>query len=57
MRKWKFVYTIDYEVEGEVEEDAINAVVDLIKRDWPLYLGQGDLTEVKEAEPEAIKGG
>lgn len=48
MKKYRFSYRIEYEVEGEDEQDAVNALADLLKRDWPEYLNEGELIEVKE---------
>jgi len=48
VKKYKFTYTLEYEVEAEDEQDAIYALADLVKRDWPEYLNEGELTEINE---------
>lgn len=48
MPKYKFSYTIEYEVEAESEQDAIYEVADLMKRDWPEYLNEGEFKELEQ---------
>ena len=48
MKKYKYTYLLDYEVEAETEQDAVYEVVDLIRCDWPEYLDNGELTEVQK---------
>uniref|UniRef100_A0A6M3KLK6 Uncharacterized protein n=1 Tax=viral metagenome TaxID=1070528 RepID=A0A6M3KLK6_9ZZZZ len=50
MKKWKFTYEIEYEVDAETEIDAVNEVVYLISRDWIEYTDAGELKEVRESE-------
>ena len=47
MKHYKFTHTISYELEAEDEDDAIDQLADLIKRDWLDYIDSGELGEVK----------
>jgi hypothetical protein len=44
MKSFHFSHTIEYEVEAEDEEDAIYQITDLIRRDWPEYIDNGNIT-------------
>jgi len=47
MPKYKFKLAVDYEVEAEDEEEALYQLADLIRRDWPYYLDEGELEKVE----------
>jgi len=55
MAKYKFKLVIDYEVEAEDEEEALYQLADLIRRDWPYYLDEGDLEKVEAGARPTIK--
>jgi len=55
MPKYKFKLVIDYKVEAEDEEEALYQLAELIRRDWPYYLDEGDLEKVESRRHTRIK--
>jgi len=55
MPKYKFKLVIDYEVEAEDEEEALYQLADLIRRDCPYYLDEGELEKVETRRRPTIK--
>jgi len=52
MPKYKFKLVIDYEVAAEDEEDALYQLADLMRREWPYYIEEGELELVDAQEQE-----
>ena len=50
MAMYEFTLTLRYQVEGESEGDAINAISDIIRQDWPYYIDEGELYPLIESE-------
>jgi len=55
MPKYKFKLVVDYEVEAEDEEEALYQLADLIRRDCPYYLDEGELEKVETRRRPTIK--
>ena len=51
---YKFKLNLTYNLESDNEDDAITEVVDLIKRDWPYYVDEGDLVEVRGKRKKTV---
>lgn len=43
---YKFKLKLEYELKANDEEGAIEELVNLIKRDWPYYADEGELTSL-----------
>lgn len=46
-RKFHFSLKLDYDIEADTKEEAVDKVMELIRRDAIIYIDEGELEEVK----------
>jgi len=47
---YKFTLNLEYDLDADNVEDAINELIYAIGKDWIEYAGNGELTEIKETQ-------
>ena len=52
MKTYQFTLTLDYQVQAENEASAICQIHDLIHRDWPDYLNEGEIIAITQEEQQ-----